>query len=110
MKRTIQENVYQKRQIMASGGRAGRILTILLLLVGWGVGTAFAQFSSGVEGIAHDTTGAVIPGARVIVTATLLGVSRAVSTGQNGYFRVDGIAASTYTVEIHMAGFQTWKQ
>ncbi len=95
---------------MVSDRRAYRILAVLLLLVGLGGRFAVAQFSSGIEGIAHDTTGAVIAGAKVTVTDTRLGVSKAVVTGQNGYFRVDGIAASTYTVEIQMAGFQTWKQ
>ena len=95
---------------MASDRRASRILTALLLVVGlWGA-PAFAQFSSGIEGIVHDTTGAVIAGAKVTLTDTRLGVSRSVLTGQNGYFRVDGIAASTYNVEIQMASFQTWKQ
>src|ERR1039458_2307733 len=95
---------------MASDRRAYRILAVLLLLVGLGGRLAFAQFSSGIEGIVHDTSGAVIPGAKVMVTDTRLGVSKVVVTGQNGYFRVDGIAASTYTVEIKMASFQTWKQ
>ena len=95
---------------MFSDKRARRLFATLLLLLGFGGASAFAQFSSGIEGIAHDTTGAVIAGAKVTVTDTRLGVSKIVVTGQNGYFRVDGIAASTYTVEIQMAGFQTWKQ
>ena len=95
---------------MVSDRRVGRVLTVLLLLLGWGGISAFAQFSSGIEGTVLDTTGAVVAGAKVTVTDTRLGVSRSVLTGQNGYFRVDGIAASTYTVEIQMASFQTWKQ
>ena len=95
---------------MVSDRRTGRIVTVLLLLLGWGGISAFAQFSSGIEGTVHDTTGAVVSGAKVTVTDTRLGVSRNVVSGQNGYFRVDGIAASTYTVEIQMASFQTWKQ
>ena len=87
-----------------------RTMIFLLFLLGLGGASSFAQFSSGIEGIAHDTTGAVIAGAKVTVTDTRLGVTRTVLTGQNGYFRVDSIAASTYTVELQMAGFQTWKQ
>jgi hypothetical protein len=87
-----------------------RTMISLLLLLGLGGASAFAQFSSGIEGITHDTTGAVIAGAKVMVTDTRLGVSKTVLTGENGYFRIDGIAASTYTVEIQMANFQTWKQ
>src|SRR5579859_6361539 len=87
-----------------------RIMTCLLLLFGLGGASAFAQFSSGIEGIVHDTAGAVVAGATVTVTDTRLGVSKSVASGQDGFFRIDSIAASTYTVEIQMAGFQTWKQ
>ena len=95
---------------MAIERRAGRIALVFLLLLSWGGVSALAQFSSGIEGTVHDTTGAVVAGAKVTVTDTRLGVSRNVLSGQNGYFRVDGIAASNYAVEIQMAGFQTWKQ
>jgi hypothetical protein len=47
-----------------------RILVTLLLLSG---GRAFAQFSSGIEGIVHDTTGAVVAGAKVTITDTSFG-------------------------------------
>ena len=83
---------------------------LLLLLFGLGGRQAFAQFTSGIEGIVHDTTGAVVPGAKVTVTDTRLGVSKSVVSGQDGYFRIDSIAASTYDIKIQMAGFQTWTQ
>lgn len=95
---------------MVRDRRVGRILTVLLLLVSWGGISAFAQFSSGIEGTVHDTTGAIVAGAKVTITDDRLGVSKTVLTGENGYFRIDGIAASTYTVGIQMANFQTWKQ
>ncbi len=86
------------------------IMICLLLTLGLEGVPAFAQFTSGIEGIVHDTTGAVIPGAKVTITDTRLGVSRVVETGQDGYFRIGSMAASTYNVEIQMAGFQTWTQ
>jgi hypothetical protein len=85
------------------------IFFVLLLFI-FGGSTALAQFSSGVQGVVHDTSGAVIANAKVIVTDTRLGVSRTAQSGEDGYFRIDGIAASTYSVEIQMSGFQTWKQ
>lgn len=90
--------------------RTTRIMIFLILLFSLGGASAFAQFTSGIEGIVHDTTGAVIAGAKVTVTDTRLGVTRTVQSGDNGYFRIDGIAASSYTVEIQMANFQTWRQ
>ncbi len=67
----------------------------------------FAQFSSGVEGTVHDSTGAVISGAAVTLTDTLLGVAKTSTTDQAGYFRVDNIGASTYDVEIQASGFKS---
>ncbi|MFP5226943.1 MAG: TonB-dependent receptor domain-containing protein [Acidobacteriota bacterium] len=83
---------------------------VLALLFALGGQHAFAQFSSGIQGIVHDTSGAVIANAKITVTDIRLGVSKTAESGQDGYFRIDGIAASTYSVEIQMAGFQTWKQ
>ncbi len=87
-----------------------RISIFLLLLFGLSGATAFAQFSSGIEGIVHDTTGAVIAKAKVTVTNTRLGVSNTVVSGDSGYFRIDGLPASAFDIQIQAAGFETWKQ
>src|SRR5580658_8647421 len=71
---------------------------------------AFAQFLSGIEGTARDQSGAVVSGAKVIVTDTQIGVIKVTTTNQAGYFRIDSIAASTFTVRIQMNGFKTWDQ
>jgi hypothetical protein len=95
---------------MVSDKKVGRVLVVLLLLVCWGGISALAQFSSGIEGTAHDATGAVIPGAAVTLTDTRLGVEKVTKTNDAGYFRIDNIGASTYTVEVQMVGFTTWRQ
>ena len=94
---------------MASATNLKRFFIILLFLLSARF-PAFAQFSSGIEGTAHDTSGAVLAGARVIVTDTRLGVSKETTTNDAGFFRIDSIAASTYTVEVRMTGFETWRQ
>jgi Carboxypeptidase regulatory-like domain/TonB dependent receptor len=95
---------------MASARNLKRLFPLFLfLLVLKGV-PVFAQFSSGIEGTARDTSGAALAGARVIITDSRIGVSKATTTNDAGYFRIESIAASTYTVEVQMAGFQTWKQ
>jgi hypothetical protein len=71
---------------------------------------AFAQFSSGIEGTVQDKGGSAVAGAQVTITDTRLGVSRSIQTNQSGYFRVDRIAASTYTVEVSQTGFESWKE
>jgi hypothetical protein len=89
---------------------ATRVWLILMLLLSLGGATALAQFSSGVEGTAKDQSGAVISGAKVTLTDTRLGVSKTATTNQDGYFRIDSIAASNYTLQIQMAGFKTYDQ
>jgi hypothetical protein len=39
-----------------------RLSVALLFLAGLGGWSAFAQFLSGIEGIVHETSGAVLPG------------------------------------------------
>src|ERR1700728_398049 len=95
---------------MNSVKSAKRISILVMLLLGLGSLMAFAQFSSGIEGTARDPSGASIAGAKVIVTDTRLGVAKTATTNQDGYFRIDSIAASTYTVQIQMSGFKTWDQ
>ena len=73
-----------------------------------GGSSAFAQFSSGVDGTVVDTSGAVVPGAHITITNTQLGVSNTTTSSDSGYFRIDKIAASTYTVEIAKGSFKTW--
>jgi hypothetical protein len=57
-----------------------------------------------------DNTGAAVPGAKVVITDTQLGVSRTDTTNQSGFFRIGSIAASTYTIQIQANGFKTWNQ
>ena len=94
---------------MASATFRIRLLLPLLLLIA-GALPALAQFSSGIEGTARDTSGAVLAGAQVTITDTRLGVAKETTTNSAGYFRIDSIAASTYTVEVKMTGFETWRQ
>ena len=55
------------------------VLSTLLFLQ---VMPVFAQFSSGIDGTAHDTSGALIAEAKVILTDTGVGVEKTVITNQ----------------------------
>lgn len=99
---------------MTSVKSATRISILVMLVLSLRGSSAFAQFSSpyssGIEGTVVDPSGALIPGATVTITDTRLGVVKTTTTNQAGYFRIDTIAASTYTVHIQMSGFKTWDQ
>ena len=90
--------------------RTTHVSILLLFLFGLGVAPAFAQFSSGIEGTVHDSTGAVVAGAKVTATDTRLGISKETTTNGSGFFRIDSVAASIYTLEIQMTGFENWRQ
>ena len=85
----------------------GFIFVLLLLSLGR---SAFGQFLSGIEGTVKDPSGALIAGAKVTVTDIRLGVKKTDTTNDAGYFRIDSIEASTYTVQIRMNGFKIWEQ
>ena len=89
---------------------AKRISILAILLFSFAGVSAVAQFSSGIEGTATDSSGAAVSGATVTITDARLGVAKATTTNQAGYFRIDSIAASTYSIEIQMSGFKTWRQ
>ncbi len=84
-------------------------VSLLLLLLTIAL-PALAQFSSGIEGTVHDSSGAVIAGAKVTITDTRLGATRSTTTNDTGYFRIDSIGASTYDLRIVSSGFDTYQQ
>jgi hypothetical protein len=83
---------------------------VMVLALSLGGSSAFAQYSSGIEGTVQDQSGALVPGATVTITDTRLGVEKATTTNEAGYFRFDSIAASTYIVRIQKTGFKSWEQ
>jgi hypothetical protein len=86
-----------------------RISVVAFLFLFCGGLFSFAQFLSGVEGTVHDPSGAAIAGAKVTVTDTSLGISKTATTNESGYFRIDSIAASIYSVSIEKNGFKAWQ-
>jgi hypothetical protein len=67
-----------------------------------------AQVTSGsILGSIEDTTGAIIPGAKVTAVASTIGVTRTVTSGQNGTFSMTNLPAATYTVTVSAPGFET---
>jgi hypothetical protein len=84
----------------------------VLLLVLWGFASlASAQIRSGtITGTVTDTTGAVVPGANVIVTNQETNVASTATTTDGGEFNVPYLTAGTYTVTVSLTGFASFKQ
>ncbi|MGH9398074.1 MAG: carboxypeptidase regulatory-like domain-containing protein [Terriglobia bacterium] len=58
-------------------------------------------------GTVKDTTGAVVPGAKVVITNTDEGSSRSVTSDASGNYELVDVKPGRYTVSVSKAGFQT---
>jgi len=69
---------------------------------------AMAQTAAGsISGTVQDTSGAVIPGARVTITNVDTGISRSLTTGENGRYHAPALLPGHYEVQAQTEGFQT---
>jgi outer membrane receptor protein involved in Fe transport len=68
---------------------------------------ATAQFSSGIEGTITDSSGAVVPGAYVVLSNQNTGVSSTTQANAAGVFHFPSLGPGIYTVEVTAPGFST---
>jgi Carboxypeptidase regulatory-like domain len=97
-----------KRAVCAVGMSAHTLVGFLCLILL--SPSAYAQYSSGVDGTVLDSSGAVIAGATIQLTNVDLGVSKIAKNDNAGYFRIDSIAAGSYKLTISAPSFKTWTQ
>jgi hypothetical protein len=62
------------------------------------------------RGDVTDPTGAVIPGAKVVLTDLAKGTSRVVTTDANGQYVVIGLLPSQYEVKVEATGFTATRE
>jgi hypothetical protein len=79
----------------------------LLLSLAAPVSAASAQTaaSGNIEGVVTDTTGAVVPGATVLVRNTETNLSRELTTDESGRYRATALQPGVYEVSVTLAGF-----
>ena len=88
-----------------------RVLTICLFVSGISVGFASAQVLYGsVVGTLKDATGAVVPGATVMVKSQSTGLSREVVTDQSGYYSIPNLPEGSYDLSVTANGFKPYTQ
>src|SRR5438270_9753962 len=63
--------------------------------------------SADLTGTVTDPSGAGVPNTKITVTDAEKGVERSVATDEHGFYRVSGLAPSTYKFSVAHAGFQT---
>jgi hypothetical protein len=74
-----------------------------------GTASAFSQATSGdLVGTVKDTSGAVVPGAKITVTSESTGVTTSVPAGTSGEFRVSNLLPAQYDIKVQAPGFQPY--
>ena len=78
-----------------------------LLLIAFAVAALFAQVEQAtVTGTVTDQSGAVVPGAKVVVENTATGVAARTETNSEGNYRVPYLHPGIYDVSVESQGFQ----
>lgn len=68
----------------------------------------FAQEATGrIVGTVFDQTGAVVPGAHVVVTNTDTRVSKEATAGSDGTYQVPALPVGSYSVSVNQKGFRS---
>ena len=68
---------------------------------------SYGQFSSAIEGNVTDSTGAIVPGAKVVLTNEATGVSSEGVSNASGSFRFAALGTGSYKVTVSLTGFAT---
>lgn len=68
---------------------------------------ARAQTTSGVFGTVTDASGAIVVGAKIVITNTATGIKYNATANSQGSYRVDQLPPGSYTMQVTSAGFQT---
>jgi len=68
--------------------------------------TAHAQFRAGVQGTISDSTGALVPDAKVILKDLETGKIQETNSGGEGFYRILGLAPGRYELTVEKAGYK----
>src|ERR1035441_9373462 len=87
------------------------LLGLLVAIIAFTQLPAFAQFASGSIGATvTDSTGGVVPSAKVVLKNEATGVTRDTVTNSAGYFDFPSVLPGSYTVTITSKGLRTVEQ
>lgn len=85
------------------------LLILTFFVLGLSVATLAQELGATLTGTVTDPSGAVVPGATVVVHSEDTGADvRTVTTNSSGGFNITNLAAGRYTVTVKNEGFQTF--
>src|SRR3954464_12045433 len=83
-----------------------RVVPVLCVMGLLSAPSAYSQTLGTVAGEVRDTTGAVIPGANVVVRNTETNVGRAAPTNDDGIYNVPAWNPGQYEIRVEKQGFK----
>lgn len=63
-----------------------------------------AQFKAGIQGTVTDSTGGLVPEAKITITNTETGKTQEVTSSADGFYRISGLAPGKYVLTIEKEG------
>jgi hypothetical protein len=105
--RNANSSKFEKEGHMRQASYRFFLLPLLFVLVCAG---AFAQANSELTGIVTDQTGAVVSGAKVVITDPATGATKTVTSGQTGLYDITGLNPANYNMKVTAKGFEAFAQ
>jgi hypothetical protein len=102
--RPTKEDIMWKKKEDIMWNKIGDLLAVIFVVALCQV--SLAQYSSGIEGIIQDKSGALVAGARVEIKNLATGVVTSTTSSNVGIFRFPGLPYGNYSLEAERAGFQ----
>lgn len=82
-----------------------RVITCGLFLM-CALGTANAQFKAGIQGTVTDSSGGLIPEAKITLVNTETAKTHETTTSEDGFYRLSGLAPAKYKLTVEKAGYK----
>ena len=87
--------------------KALAVLAVFVLLAPFCLGQ---QLTGTLSGTTYDTTGALVPNAKVAMRNEASGDERTTVSNSSGYFSITAVQPGTYTVTVSAPGFKAWRE
>ena len=85
--------------------------TLASVILVTSAGVVWGQATQGtILGTVSDSSGAVVPGAPVVVRNEATNISRTLSTNEAGDYRAAGLEPGSYEIAVNAPGFKVFKQ
>src|SRR6202162_5324084 len=86
------------------------IFLLVLTVTFFSATTLKADVTGSVQGVVHDSSGAVVSGVKIVATNVETNSTQETVSGSDGSFRILALAAGKYALTLTAAGFETFSE